>query len=578
MSLPDEELLSAYLDGELSADERSRVERLLAESPESRQLLDELRSIQTSLQRMPRARLGHDFADQVLRQAERELLTAGGINDGGSMELGGEKPRVVSPSGRAETAGAAGPVSWQRLRRPVIWASLTLAAGLLIMFLDRGARLGRQVAMAPKEAQQREHEWGAHPKDVAPEGVVQDHDGIEFSAPAAPAFYDSLERSSGIPAEPESRNGHYSRSESMPAGATPLPAAMPPSGLDIPPPPAGMAGSRGAAAAGKPAEADSRNEASRSLEQLEMKGVDAAALADEKLYFRAADKTLVVWCDVAPGTNYSESFRELLAEQNIRWEGEAEVAEKESLLGLESEVKNVDEAPAGGTSQAETDLKLGEQRLNKRLADAEQAVLDSDDEVVLVEAGQPQIEAVLAAIDGATSVFVNVEVEPTADAPEQQRQLQRFARGKVLTESLRDLDEESTEQSKKREEAPLPRKAKQAAGEDDPIHAGAGVARRLAVRAAAPPDETAKDETKEEPPLAQSRSKRERDGEMKKSVEPFAFGLGRTDRQATDKDRFQVLFVLHPVDPSSSPAATKPLDAKSSGARPADAKPSSTDD
>ena len=37
------ELLSAYLDGELTADEQVQVERLLADDPRAKRLLDELR-------------------------------------------------------------------------------------------------------------------------------------------------------------------------------------------------------------------------------------------------------------------------------------------------------------------------------------------------------------------------------------------------------------------------------------------------------------------------------------------------------------------------------------------------------
>ena len=43
MNDPSEnELLSAYLDGELTADERAEVERLLAANPAAREALDEL--------------------------------------------------------------------------------------------------------------------------------------------------------------------------------------------------------------------------------------------------------------------------------------------------------------------------------------------------------------------------------------------------------------------------------------------------------------------------------------------------------------------------------------------------------
>ncbi len=42
--VPETELFSAYVDGELTADEQARVEQLLAASPEARQLLEELRA------------------------------------------------------------------------------------------------------------------------------------------------------------------------------------------------------------------------------------------------------------------------------------------------------------------------------------------------------------------------------------------------------------------------------------------------------------------------------------------------------------------------------------------------------
>ncbi len=69
----NEILISAYLDDELTADERARVEQLLATSTEARQLLDELRALRGTLQSLPQHRLEIDFAQSVLRQAEREF-------------------------------------------------------------------------------------------------------------------------------------------------------------------------------------------------------------------------------------------------------------------------------------------------------------------------------------------------------------------------------------------------------------------------------------------------------------------------------------------------------------------------
>ena len=64
-------LISAYLDDELTVDERAHVERLLANSPDARQLLEELRALRGGLQELPQHRLEIDFAQRVLQKAER---------------------------------------------------------------------------------------------------------------------------------------------------------------------------------------------------------------------------------------------------------------------------------------------------------------------------------------------------------------------------------------------------------------------------------------------------------------------------------------------------------------------------
>ncbi|HWB11720.1 MAG TPA: zf-HC2 domain-containing protein [Pirellulales bacterium] len=550
MSPPDEELLSAYLDGELSAEERSRVEQFLAESPEGRQVLDELRSIQTSLQRIPRARLGHDFADQVLRQAEKELLSVVPGSEGHALESDAAKPNVVLPVEHADAAKQAGRPSWERLRRPVIWASLTLAAGLLIMFLDRdvGPKLGRQVAMAPGTGQDRQDQKRA-------DAAAEERERAEFGAPP-PALHDSVELPLAESAEAKSRGDDYGRSESAPAGA----AGLSGTALKAPehhPPPSAVAGSR-APAVGKPSQPDSGMEANRSLveEKLEPKGGNAAGLAGVKLEVLGADEsTLVVWCDVAPGTNYSESFRQLLAGQNIRWESEEEVPEAEKEM---PELAAKTEPTGKLLGESERDARLGRLGGLKRLAEAEQAVFDTNNEVVLVEAAQPQIEAVLAAIDAAAGVFVNVDVETPPDASKQQQQLERFARRHVSPEKLGELADDATERSKKRDDS-LERGAAKPGGPDS--QSTAGKARRLTVRAAPAPEETVGDEARKDEPEGRARANDSREEDMKKPTEPpRSFGLDMLGDKKADKGRVQVLFVLHPVDSAAAPGDATPPD------------------
>lgn len=71
-----EELFSAYLDGQLTSQERAEVERLLASSAEARQLLEELRLVRESLQRLPVYKVPEDLAARILQEARRRKAAA----------------------------------------------------------------------------------------------------------------------------------------------------------------------------------------------------------------------------------------------------------------------------------------------------------------------------------------------------------------------------------------------------------------------------------------------------------------------------------------------------------------------
>ncbi|HEX7449008.1 MAG TPA: zf-HC2 domain-containing protein, partial [Pirellulales bacterium] len=258
----DDELLSAYLDGELAEDERARVERLLAEQAESRQLLDELRSVKQRLESMPAARLGDDFADRVLRQAEREMLTEGFRVQGSEFSQPATKQGVrCAPQSKIENLKS----KIGRHRRSVVWASLAVAAGLLLMFFDRDRQhrpAEKQVAMAPQVAEQRR--GGALPRDAeigaAPGGPAAEKSNRELR--------DLSELSVGLG---ESTVREHQR------GSAPM------------------------------------------SDRLEL-GVDASGEAP-----LVDDQTLVVWCELSPDAPSQESFSQLLAQQNIAWQppGEA---------------------------------------------------------------------------------------------------------------------------------------------------------------------------------------------------------------------------------------------------------------
>jgi putative zinc finger protein len=68
---PDE-LLSAFLDGELSPQEHEQVERHLAVSAADRQLVAKLQSLRSEVQSLPPVAVSADFADRVVRSAIAE--------------------------------------------------------------------------------------------------------------------------------------------------------------------------------------------------------------------------------------------------------------------------------------------------------------------------------------------------------------------------------------------------------------------------------------------------------------------------------------------------------------------------
>jgi anti-sigma factor RsiW len=127
----DDELLSAYLDDELSEAERAIVEARLAADPAARQTLEELRRVSQAVRGLPQASLPRDLAESIVRRAA-------------------EAKRAAVP--RPGDANLATPPTFTigRTRRAWIWASLAVAASLLIMFTQREPvddDAGKSVAM-----------------------------------------------------------------------------------------------------------------------------------------------------------------------------------------------------------------------------------------------------------------------------------------------------------------------------------------------------------------------------------------------------------------------------------------------
>ncbi len=143
----DDQRISGYLDGELSADEQSRFEEEIAQNAELRQVVDELRALRSDLDLLPRARLEEDFAARVLRRAEREVLS-GGLT---APPVDDATPNTEKTSVAQNTPAYRSTWSRERFTRPLIWSAAAIAAGLIVMALthepannDQVARLGER--------------------------------------------------------------------------------------------------------------------------------------------------------------------------------------------------------------------------------------------------------------------------------------------------------------------------------------------------------------------------------------------------------------------------------------------------
>jgi len=146
----DQELLSAYLDGEVAGPERLRAEALLQSEPAARQYLAELESIRRALREQPAESLPADYAAGILRR----------INATNSTD---HRPVTRDDVARPSEDGAwfgAGGRGW----RPLAYAALATAAALVVMFLSPRRTAELAVNSATKESAQR-HE--VHQADEA---------------------------------------------------------------------------------------------------------------------------------------------------------------------------------------------------------------------------------------------------------------------------------------------------------------------------------------------------------------------------------------------------------------------------
>jgi hypothetical protein len=159
----DSELISAYLDGELTAEEQVRAEQILASSAEARQLLEELRALGGTLQSLPQEKLDENLGARVLEIAERRMLSPEEPkkSDGAKTSDGTDEPSAgraaATLTSRPDDSPASEGFPWRELSwrgmlspRALIWSAIVIVVAIVIHFNSPPQNPNRQIAREDK--------------------------------------------------------------------------------------------------------------------------------------------------------------------------------------------------------------------------------------------------------------------------------------------------------------------------------------------------------------------------------------------------------------------------------------------
>jgi hypothetical protein len=440
--LPENELLSAYLDGELTAAEQAEVEQLLARSPASRQLLEELRALSSKLQALPRYTLGEDVSQQVLRVAERRMLTqpstGADIRPAGRTDMPGKVPLPAPRRVRAILRRVFSP-------RALVWSALAVIIAVMLTLVNRGPQqppAHNEIAKAPAEAENR----GKAPEIRAARkaGAPREESPLHKAEPALRAGTQGEGSGSGMAAEGPSLTPAPAKAggaSQPPEMKRPLSERLAVEKMEkvVPPEVApggpskggasarfGYAGgeSHPTAAAQKPAPQGGPTEMGKAPDGYAMKraaggtgglgrsgGGGAQPLNEGRTaltggVLQPAGGYAVVCCDLTPAAFRAQAFQHVLALNGIALEGTL----VETGIAGDAQTAAKSSVPAARQDQS------GQRQLEDRkpAADRRLATLPQTGELdlVCVEAAPEQIEATLAALRSQPAEFLSVSVKP----------------------------------------------------------------------------------------------------------------------------------------------------------------------
>jgi len=421
--LPEYELLSAYLDGELSAAEQAQVEQLLVASAQARQLLEELRALSSALKSLPAQKIGEDLSESVLRMAQRRMMT---------QSVSTETP--VEPLSKTIS---------RRLKNPRIWAwqAAIVAVALLLLLYNSHENTPppgpgeREVAMAPKAEEDRaglEKAPGLKPAapETAPEqptitALGKGHEEISPAPERARAVTDSLaERKSGetsiqpaLGKAGSAKEGDAVQRQFLAKDASKAAFKAAAKGA----PAAGTTGGQSAAfPSGALDEAQYRPGGTQidesTIAETEAKPSVETKAGESKEAITTADELLIVNFDITSDAVKTQAFDKLLLANGIQWSASPEehpdrmnAPRRETVQSLPTEHNlKSDVQPEGLFSNAEPL------------------------EIVYVEAQPTQIQSTISSLSSQPHTFSNVLTMPAKNVS----QLESFAPREVRDKEI----------------------------------------------------------------------------------------------------------------------------------------------
>ena len=368
--LPLEELISAYLDGELSADERVRAEQLLLDDPAARRLFDQFRRLGGHVRQLPRHTLPPDFCQQVLRDAERQMLAQAATPAAASASSSIAGPSIA---GRGD-ARAEQPWS-ERIRRPLIYAMLAVSVSFVLMAVspERSPKRGA-VAMKERAAGAESAAVEGDLADSRPNASRLAPPAPNISAPSMSAPVGDIAASADAPLPTSTTSPALAPTLGDPLAET---LGRSESVVNVNPK-GGVAGGMGAA------------------------GYAEGLSPGGGLSFEtSAQGLLVVECAVAPEALKNQLFQKVLAKQQVQW-SYASVEERETLAATDSRASG---------------------RIEKQMAGDDASV-----KLLYVEATPEQMERTLAELSSQPQNFPSVAVDPFANTGRQLRWQNQYSR------------------------------------------------------------------------------------------------------------------------------------------------------